>query len=120
MKFKYLIAVFILSILCLLFLISNLSNSKRTARTSEILVVSNGSNQDDCKTENNTKAIYLGQRGSSGYSIKLKEAYTVNNNFYIILQEVIPMDGKVMQVVTYPCIELRIPKTKKTIEIRWE
>ena len=119
MKFKYLIAIFILSILCLLFLISNLSNSRRTDRTSEILVVSNGSKQDDCKTENNTKAIYLGQRGSSGYSIKLKEAYTVNNNFYIILQELISQD-RMLQVVAYPCIELKIPKTKKTIEIRWE
>ena len=120
MKYKYLVAIFILSITCLLFLISNLSNSKRTDKTSEILIVSRGWKQDDCKTGNDTKAIYLGQRGSSGYSVKLKEAYTVNDYFYIILQEVIPEDGKVMQVVTNPCIELKIPKTKKTIEIRWE
>ena len=120
MKFKYLVAIFVLSILCLLFLISNLSNSKRTDRTSEILIVSNGWKQGDCKTGNDTKAIYLGQRGSSGYSVKLKEAYTVNNNFYIILHEVIPEDGKVMQVITNPCIELKIPKTKKILEIRWE
>ena len=68
-----------------------------------------------------TKVIYLGERPSAGYSINLKDSYTVNDKFYIILEEKTPKDTEISaHVITNPCIELKIPKTKKTIEIRWE
>jgi|TARA_B110000263_G_C15129040_1_gene427949 hypothetical protein len=120
-QFKYLIIVFILAISCLFFLVYDLSNSKRTDKTSEVIIVSKGWNVNDCKKEEGTTIVYLGERPTSGYSINLIESYTVNNQFYIILEEKIPKELEpTLQVVTNPCIELRIPKTKKTIEIRWE
>ena len=121
MQFKYLIIVFVFSIFCLLFLVYDLSNSKRTDRTSDILVVSKGWRVDDCKKGKDTKVIYLGERPTTGYRISLVESYTVNDNFYIILKEEAPgMMEQTLQVVTNPCIELKIPKTEKSIEIRWK
>tara|TARA_B100001559_G_C16415098_1_gene582303 strand:+ start:720 stop:1085 length:366 start_codon:yes stop_codon:yes gene_type:complete len=120
-QFKYLILIFILSIFCLIFLVYDLSNSKRTDQLSKVVVVSKGWNSADCKKEMGTKVIYLGERPSAGYSINLKDSYTVNDKFYLILEEKTPKDTEISaQVITNPCIELRIPKTKKTIEIRWE
>ena len=121
MQFKYLILVFILSISCLIFLVYDLSNSKRTDQLSKVIVVSKGWNTEDCKKETGTKIVYLGKRPNGGYSINLKDSYSVNDKFYIILEEIAPKETDMnLQVITNPCIELRIPKTKKTLEIRWE
>ena len=121
MQFKYLIIIFILAISCLFFLVYDLSNSIRTDKTSEILIVSKGWNINDCKKGNGTTVIYLGERPTSGYSIDLIESYTVNNQFYIILKEKEPkLMDQTLQVITNPCIEVKIPETKKTLEIRWE
>ena len=121
MQFKYLIIIFILAILCLFFLVYDLSSSKRTDKTSEVIVVSKGWNKDDCKKEEGTRIVYLGERPSSGYSINLIESYTVNNKFYIILAEKKSNElESTLQIVTNPCIEFKIPETKKTIEIRWK
>ena len=121
MQFKYLIIIFILAVSCLLFLVYDLSNSKRTDKTSEVVVVSKGWSSVDCKKGIDTTVVHLGERPSSGYSINLKESYTVNDKFYIILTEKSPepMEQN-LQVITTPCIELKIPKTKKILEIRWE
>jgi hypothetical protein len=70
----------------------------------------------------NTVLIFLGQRPTGGYSVKVKEVKTDGKKIYITAKEECPKpDAMVIQVITTPFVAVKIDiKEKLPLELKIE
>jgi hypothetical protein len=70
----------------------------------------------------NTVLVFLGQRPTGGYSVKVREVKTDGKKIYIIAREECPKpDAMVVQVITTPFVAIKLDfKEKLPLELKLE